>query len=329
MKIIITGSSGFIGYNLLKYFTNKDTEIICLIRKNSHLHPEFKNIKYHYVNYNDTSSIYSPEIFKNADYIFHCAGVTKGNSKKCFRQGNVIPTKNILEAIKQNNIKLKRFILLSSIAACGPSKNLENPITEKDEPHPIEYYGKSKLEAEKITLSYKNDIPITIIRPASVYGPQDKDFLNLFQMINKNINIFAGNKNKYTSIIHVDDLIEGIVKAALNENCIGQTYNLSNNSPVTWQEIHSEIISSLNSKPKITLNIPYIFLYILGIFGSIYSFITKKISIINIQKIKLSKPKYFTCSNQKAISDFNFSTSINLEEGIKSTCEWYKQNKWL
>jgi dihydroflavonol-4-reductase len=329
MKIIITGSSGFIGYNLLKYLAKENNEIICLIRKTSQIHPEFKNIKYHYVNYCDKSTIYSPEIFKNADYIFHCAGVTKASTKNYFIEGNVTPTKNILEIIKQNNIKLKRFILLSSIAACGPSKNLENPITEKDEPKPIEYYGESKLLAEKITLSYKNEIPITIIRPSAVYGPNDKDFLNLFQMLNKKINIFTSSKNKFTSIIHVDDLVKGIIEASKNEKCIGEIYNLGNSIPVTWREIHSAISLSLNKKPIITLSIPYIFLYILGILGTLYYFISKKNSILNIQKIKLSKPKYFTCSNQKAISDFNFRASLNLQEGINSTCDWYKKNNWI
>jgi nucleoside-diphosphate-sugar epimerase len=316
MNIIITGSNGFIGQNLIKFIHQSfpTSKIFCLVRNPKKNTP---NITYECVNYYDLSTLKNSEILNTADYIFHLAGVTKGISKQDFINGNVIPTKNLLETIK-NNKNLKRFVFISSLAASGPSKFLEKPKNENDLDEPVEFYGESKLMAEQIVLEYSATIPITIIRPSAVYGPKDLDFLNIFNMINKNFSIFHGNKNDYMSMIFVEDLVKGIMLAGMSENTINKIYYLTHPKKISWLEFH-KISAEILNKKTFEINIPNFFLDILALFGEIYSKIFRKPCIFNKQKIKMAKYKYWICSHEKALEDFGFVAETDLKAGLKIT----------
>ena len=66
-----------------------------------------------------------------------------------------------------------------------------------------------------------------------------------------------------------------------------------------------------------------------GYFGQLYSLITKKYELLNLQKVKLGKPKYWICSNQHAKEDFGFETRYSIEDGLRITFDWYKRNRWI
>ncbi len=162
---------------------------------------------------------------------FHVAGVTKRVTKQQFRQGNVESTQNLLEAIKVKEPTLKWSVFVSSQAAIGPSKTPDDYKSENECPLPIEFYGESKFIAEQIVQEYGATVPFTIIRPSSVYGPRDMDFLNIFKQINKRFNIYAGDRSESISIIYVDDLVEGIVQAEKSGHAEVQIYHLCEDEP--------------------------------------------------------------------------------------------------
>ncbi len=328
MNIVVTGSNGFVGQNLIEYLQKKfpDANLNCLVRI-----PKDNScgIIYHCVDYCCSESLVNcSDIFENVDYVFHIAGVTKGICENDFVNGNFIPTKNLLEIIKNHSKNLKRFVLISSLAACGPAESLDFPISEICESKPIEFYGKSKLLAEKITLEYSEFFPVTIIRPSAVYGPKDVDFLNLFRLINKNLKLYYGNKSKYISLIFVRDLVEGIVNAAFNENAVGQTYNLSHSEIITWQNLQDQICEIVG-KNAFEINIPAICLNIFASCGEIYSKIFKKNVLLNRQKIKMNEPNFWVCSSEKAEKELGFIAKTDLKDGLIETFEYYKNQKFL
>src|SRR6185436_20924643 len=123
------------------------------------------------------------------DWVFHIAGVTKGVSYDDFRNGNVVPTQNLLRALQEAHPGVKRFVLVSSLSSYGPS-SANKPHRESDPRRPIEFYGQSKLEAEQVVEAMGDSLPWTIIRPAGVYGPRDADYFNLFREVEKGRNVF-------------------------------------------------------------------------------------------------------------------------------------------
>lgn len=238
MRALVTGANGFIGSNLVEGLLAQGATVNCLIRRDStDGYLKGLNVRKYQVDYTDVETILKCKGIENVKYVFHLAGITKGVTKRDFLKANVMPTKNLLEALKTKGVCLERFILLSSQAASGPAKSLYSPKITADHSIPIEYYGESKLEAEKIVKGYSHLFPITIIRAPAVYGPRDKDFLYLFKQVNSGFSVFWGNRYNYISIIFVTDLIMGILKAANSNIAIGKTYFLCNDHPVRWQDI--------------------------------------------------------------------------------------------
>jgi nucleoside-diphosphate-sugar epimerase len=328
MKIVVTGSNGFVGANLIEELQKRfpEAEIACLVRgakKNSQ-----GNIKYYPVNYLDKNTLLNSPAFDEIDYFYHVAGVTKSATEKGFIEGNVIPGKNILETIKEKKLSVKRFLLVSSQTACGPSKGEGHFKSEEETENPVELYGKSKLASEKNTIGFGDVIPYTIISPSSVYGPRDVDFFNIFKMTKSGVNLYAGNKFQTVSLIYVKDLVSAIINSSLSDNTVNKKYFVNDDEPKNWIEIQSAIFK-ICGRGKIDVTVPFGLLNVLGLFGSAYSKITGQAVLLNMNKIELSKPGYWVFSNQKAKNEFGFSCELPFEEAMKKTYEWYKANNWL
>lgn len=327
MNIVITGSNGFIGRNLLNELLRKfpDAKIKCLVRSLKKSDNErVENIP---VNYLDLNSILASGCIENADYIFHVAGVTKSATKKGFWEGNVIPTQNLVEAVKRLNKNIKRFLIVSSHAASGPSDFIDHYKNESEQDKPSELYGKSKLAGEMILRSQET-IPYTVIRPGGVYGPGDVDFLNIFKMTKMGINVYAGVKHKYISLIFSEDLVEAIINSAFSENTINKKYFIVEDHPVRWQQIHEEIFS-IAEKKHFDISIPLPLISFFANFGSLYSILFKKQSIFNKNKIDMSRPSFWIASNESAKKDFGFKTKYSMRESLEKTFNWYLEKGWL
>lgn len=328
MISVVTGSEGFIGRNLTKKLAARGHTVHCLDIAHSGTAQDEPGFCRHTVDCRDLEALAAHAALEKADYIFHLAAVTKETTLEGFRRVNVYPVRTLLQAVTQRNIGLKRFVFISSQAASRPCGDPLHPTRESHEPAPVEYYGRSKLEAERIVASYAQTVPCTIIRPSSVYGPGDRDFLKLYKMLGRGFNIFHGNRNQPISIIHVDDLTEGIIQAALSAATLNKTYFLAGPEPVTWDTIHA-MIKSYHAKRAMSIDLPYSLVRMLARAGDTAARITGSPTILNSQKIKLSGAPGWICSPESAGRDFGFKAARRLNDGIKETGDWYRRQGWL
>ena len=324
MKALITGATGFIGSHLAESLYKKGYEVSCIVRKTSNLKwIEGFDIKLIEGDCSDKNSL--GDCMKDFDYIFHLAGITKTNYKEDFYSINAKGTENIIGAVEKYNPNVKRFVYLSSLAAFGPrvKSNLPN---ERCKPNPVSDYGKSKLGGENAVLQYSDTLPISILRPAAVYGPRDKDFFLLFKFIKNGVLPYQGNGN--ISLIYIDDLIDAIIYTAEKEKTVGKTYFISDGMVYSNDEVINVIASALNTK-VLRIKLPKPFLTIIGFFGEKISKITGKNTIINRDKIKEFMFTDWVCDITKAKNDLCFKPKIGIKEGIKWTADWYRIHKWL
>jgi len=329
MIAVVTGANGFIGSHLVEELLTQGFRVRCLDnRKSVHSFIEDARVEYYTMDCSQLDVLSDAPILENVDYVFHLAGGTKHTNLEEFRRSNVLPTKNLLQCLKKKRIQLKRFLYMSSQAAAGPAHSFDQPITETRIPKPSGDYGKSKFEAEHIVQDFSTVIPYTILRPSSVFGPRDVDFLNIFRQVKIHLSVFPGYSNNYISIIYVTDLVKGILQAVRSPVAVGKIYFLSNDDPVRWKDIH-RMIANVQDKRVIEFHLSQKLVSAMGRFGDIYSKLTRKYSIINSQKIALSKPKYWICSSERAKQDFGFSTRVSLLDGLRMTHHWYRENGWL
>lgn len=259
------------------------------------------------------------------DFVYHVAGVTKGVSYDDFWRGNVMPTANLLWALREEHPEVKRFVHVSSLAAFGPSTP-HRPLREDDPRRPVEHYGRSKLEAEQV-VEDEPVVPWTIVRPAAVYGPGDVDYLELFKATRRRINLFYGNRHKPKSVIYVDDCVDAIIGAASAETSKGQGYFLCDGEPLTWEAFQDILVDALG-KRVVTVNLPGTLLRIVGEAGELASKVDGKARLFNKQKALMGMQDAWTCSGEKATKDFGFEAKVKPPEGVRLTDAWYQREGW-
>ena len=120
------------------------------------------------------------------------------------------------------------------------SPMIGTPVTETDPLCPVSLYGRSKLEAEEVALSFTDRVPVTIIRPPTVFGPRDTNVLGVFKCTDRLAPCLAG-PDRMISVIYVEDLVDGSFTAALASNRADRPDFLANPKPVVWREFVQEV----------------------------------------------------------------------------------------
>ncbi len=326
MRVLITGATGFIGSHLAAELHRKGYELRCLVRRSSNL-SSLSDLPIEYVYGDLFSEQVLCEAVRGTQYIYHVAGITKAKTKADYFRGNHIATKNLLHAVRTEKPQLRRFVHISSQAAVGPTRG--GTITDETTPfHPITTYGISKMEAEKECLAVMEEIPITIVRPPAVYGPRDKDIFEFFNTMNKGLQPMVGFNKKEVSLIHVKDLIDGIVLAAEADIGAGETYFISSERFYNWKEV-GEITSRIMGKKVLHVRIPEIAVYTIAAIAELYSLVSRRAVLLNWEKAKDIVQDSWTCSIKKAMTELGFKESFTLEQGITDTVGWYKHHGWL
>ena len=133
---------------------------------------------------------------------------------------------------------------------------------------------------------------------------------------------------KYTSLIHVEDLVRGMIQAATSKQAVNRAYFLCNDQAVTWKEFQTAV-KKVMRKRALTLYVPSFTTRIAVFFGELSMKFTKRPVILNREKAKLGRPSYWIASNKRARRELRFNPEYSMEEGLAMTWRWYKQNGWL
>lgn len=248
-KVFITGGSGFLGVHLARrllkegshvtLFDIADLEAKDLIGKVNVIIGDIRNAK-------DIE-----HAVKNQDFVVHAAAALPiQRTKEAIFSVNVLGTKNVLEASLKN--KVKRVVFISTTAVYGIPKHL--PEKEDDSLNPIGFYGKSKIEAEKLCLEYyQKGLSVNILRPKTFLGPER---LGVFQVwfeaiySGKKVFILGNGNNKY-QLLAVYDVSDAIIKA-LESKVDGEIFNLGAKEFGTWRQDLGAVITYAKTKSQIT-----------------------------------------------------------------------------
>jgi len=323
---VVTGGSGFVGSHLVDLLIAKGHTVRCIVRKTSSLKwLENKGVEIYDSGLFDKEKL--KEILKDADYLFHVAGVVKAKTEEGYKKGNVETTRNLLDVVKEVNPNIKKVVIVSSLTAAGPAK-LDHPITEDAEPKPLTRYGKSKLEQEQLVKTYMDSLPISIVRPPAIYGERDTEIYLIFKTYKQGLMTLVGFNKKELSIIHVADLVEGIYLAGISEKSAGETYFISSEKLYDWPTI-GKVIGENFGKKALNVRLPHWLVYTVAVFAQFFSMFSSKAATFNIEKAKDFVQEAWTCDVSKAKRDLGFTQKVSIEEGMKRTISWYKENKWL
>jgi dihydroflavonol-4-reductase len=323
MNVLVTGGTGFVGSHLIgELLAGKQNRVHALVRDRSKL-------KTH--NFIDQISPVQGDLF-NADpfpedieVVFHLAGVTKTISPREFMQVNAEGTRSFLEKLRPLK-KLKKAVLLSSLAAAGPSRP-GVPLREEMPAAPISLYGKSKLAQERLFME-QCPAPFVIIRAPIVFGPGDMDMLDAFRIVSKGIIPLLGKVERRYSMIYVKDLVRGMITAAFS-NCRGETFYVANPEAIEWRTFMEQISLLLGRKKTARIVIPQVLGRVLAEFCELRIRAFKNKAIFNRDKFNEMKYPAWVCSAEKIEAMLHFQPRSSLQAALEETIAWYRERGFL
>ena len=331
MKILITGASGFIGSFIVEEALKRGFETWAAMRKSSSkAYLQDERIKFIELNLNSKEQLVEQMRGKDFDYVVHAAGVTKCLNKADFHRINTEGTKNLVEALLELKMPLKRFVFVSSLSVFGAIKEKMpyDEIHETDTPQPNTAYGRSKLEAEQYLDSVGSRIPYIILRPTGVYGPKEKDYFIMAKSIKQHSDFAVGYQRQDITFVYVTDVVQAIF-LALEKGENGRKYFLSDGE-VYQSTTFSDLIHEELGRPWwIRITAPVWVLRIVTFFGEYVGRMTGKVTALNNDKYNILKQRNWRCDIEPARKELGYDPKVQLAEGVKTTIKWYKDNGWL
>lgn len=327
MAILITGATGYIGSKLAARLALQDNTIHLLCRTIPVL-PEFQkpNIKIFRGDITDPESL-KPAL-ENVDRVYHLAAYARLWAKdvSVYHTLNVKGTENVLAAAKAAGVS--KLVYTSTAGVIGPSK--DKPMTETDPriKNFFNLYESTKSEAEAIAMGYaKQGLAVCILNPSRIYGPGydtgSNPITKIVELYMKGKwKVIPGAGNDIGSYPFIDDVVDGHI-SAMEKGRSGERYILGGVN-ATFNELmavikkYSGVESRLRHIPFFALNtLSYMMLWNAKITGK-YPMITPD---------WVAKYKYhWALDSSKAIKELGY-TVRPLEEGIKETVEWIRQNR--
>lgn len=329
MKILITGGTGFIGSRLALACLSKGHSVRVLGQVNTPAEQqncevvEAQGVEIYLGSVTDSDTI--KKSLQDIDWVFHLAAAQHEANipDQRFWDVNVSGTKNLLEGSIKAGVQ--KFIHGSTIGVYGAA--LEGAIDEASAVAPDNIYGTTKLEGEKVVLSYQEKLPVVIIRISETYGPGDRRLLKLFKAINKNIFFVIGNGENKHHLIYIDDLIQGMLAAAESDQAVGEVLLLAGKEVLTTREMAVVIAEELGKTiPRIHAPLS-LFLWI----AMAMEATLRPLGIqppIHRRRMDFFK-KNLTFSLEKSSKVLDFKPEVGFVQGIRANTQWYKDMGFL
>jgi nucleoside-diphosphate-sugar epimerase len=315
---LVTGSRGFIGGHLVQRLLESGARVRCLVRNESGAAPPAGAEP---VPGNYTTGTGLRDACDGVDIVFHLAGVTKALRSSDYEEGNVRAAERMARAAES----VPRFVLVSSLAAVGPSPDSID-LSEEAEPHPVSQYGRSKLAGERMVRRLLPDA--VIVRPPVVYGPRDTDVFEMLHVIARGIDLRIGRGERWFSSIFVRDLVDGLLAAAQCPVAAGKAYFLAHPEPVSWTQFTAIASGILGGHPRAVV-LPRAAAWAVGCMAEAWSRAAHKPGIISRDKIREAVYPRWTCSPERARRELPFSAATSIEMGLAAAIAWYRKEGWL
>lgn len=338
-RILVTGASGFIGTRLVPYLLDQDVDVRCLVRKSSNTQSlAALNVETSVGDLSDTDSL--SDALRGCSHVLHLAGMTKALRTRDLWRANEQGTKNLVEATLRvaGDGEPAVLVLVSSLAAAGPVVMDDDlrPRRETDPVEPVSNYGRSKRDGEKVALEAAKRLPLSIVRPPIVFGPGDRDGLNLFRPVAKfGVHLVPGLRRTLYSMIHADDLSRSIwAVATQGQRCLDSqsdqgVYFASHPTELSYGDIGREIGRVLGR--RMTLVIPTLSVAVQMVAGvnEGISQLFRRPHILGWDKSREALTRGWACDSTRLRNDLGVAFETPLSEQLRATAMWYAMKGWL
>ena len=331
-KVLVTGASGFIGSFIVEEGLKQGFEVWAAVRgSSSRQYLRDERIRFIELDLSSQARLVEQLQGQSFDYVVHAAGVTKCKDKQDFFRVNTDGTRNLVGALLQLAMPVKRLVYLSSLSIFGPIRE-EQPyqeILDTDAPQPNTAYGESKLQAEKALKEMtEGKIPTIILRPTGVYGPREKDYFLMAKSIKGHVDFSVGWKQQDITFVYVRDVVQAVY-LAFTKGTSGKAYFLSDGEVYLSSAFSDLIIREMGRPWCLRVKAPLWVLRVATFFGEWLGRLTGKVTALNNDKYHILSQRNWRCDITPARRELGYDPQWQLERGVKETINWYQQEGWL
>ena len=326
MKVFVTGATGFLGSHLTEELVRRGHEVTCLVRKTSDL-KWLTPLKIKLVYGDATEPGGLAEAVAGQEIVYHVAGVLAATSEPAYLKVNAQGVENMIAACLEAKAPLKRFILVSSVAAMGPSFR-GVPLDETTPCQPRRGYGWSKREGEMRALKYRDRIPLTIIRPPGIYGPRDRQILKAFKVAKHGFFPIIGNPDRRVNLAHVADVVQGTILAGESPRGLSETFIIAGAENPTWNELVGHMGTGMGKRVR-SLSVPAWLVDRVADLSVLWGRLRGRPAIFDREKAGDFGARQWLYSIDKAKKVLGYAPRHSVSEGFCETVAWYRKAGWL
>ncbi|QIL01475.1 NAD(P)H-binding protein [Sphingomonas sinipercae] len=301
MKLAVTGGTGFVGSHFIDGATAAGHEIRALARRPQ---PGRAGVEWMEGSLESSDSLH--ELVRDTDAVVHIAGVINAPNAAGFQAGNVAGTLTMLAAATAAGTQ--RFVHVSSLAAREPGLSL---------------YGASKARAEELVR--ESGLNWAMVRPPAVYGPGDRETLELFKMAKLGLMLLPPPGR--VSMIHVGDLAALLLKLATHDQPSRAMFEADDGRTQGWS--HREMAAAIGAavgRRNVALSVP----------GSVLRGAARLDRLFRRGRAKLTPDRaaYFNHPDWVASAEMRppaglWRAAIDTASGLADTARWYEREGWL
>jgi nucleoside-diphosphate-sugar epimerase len=325
LNILVTGATGFTGRHLTRRLVEDGARVVAFVRPESGTVPLTSlGVETRVVNLANSSDV--ARSFEPFDRVFHLAAAfrTEFADEEEFWRVNVEGTRNLLDSAGEKGVG--RFVHCSTVGVQGEIR--DPPADEEYRYRPGDHYQESKLEGERLALQAASEgLSVAVVRPAGIYGPGDTRFLKLFRSIAKGRFAMIGSGRTLYHFTYVEDLVRGFLLAGDHPDAEGEVFTIGGERATTLNDLVAIIAEVVGVSPP-RLKIPYAPVY----WGS---FLVERIwkAFGAEPPLYPRRAEFFALDRafdiSKAREVLGYQPRVSLEEGLKQTAEWYREEGLL
>ena len=325
MKILITGSSGFIGSHMADHAVRQGHDTWAAMRPTSNRsNLQSPSLRHIILNLDDAEQLSTQLEAHRAlhgtwDVVIHCAGATKCRHAQEFDQINYGATRHLVDTLMRLGMVPQQFILISTLGIYGPLHEEEPypPFTKSDTPHPNTLYGKSKYKAEEYVKGIAA-LPYVIFRPTGVYGPRDKDYQLLIRCIRAHMDLSLGRQPQRVTFVYVKDLV-GAVFMAIKKGVQRRSYLVTDGNTYSSSDFTRAVRAAQGNPFTLHLTIPLWIGCMAACIADMAGRLCGRTFTFNSDKYRILAQRNWKCDITPLTEELGYHPRYNLEAGIAET----------
>jgi len=336
MLVGITGAGGFIGGRLAPALAARGDRLRCLVRSRARtgelggeeLSAALGDGRLELVEGDLRAREEGParrglETFaEGLDAVVHLAGLTRARNPLEFWRVNAGGTKRLAEALRKGSPRLGRLVVLSTFGVHGPSSGPGDFAVEEGPRRPLDPYARSKLAMEAWLEGGAGDLPWTLLRPVPVYGPGDRDFLELFRWASRGLGLGFGRGESLVSMTFVDNLVDAILLAlerpeALHEAFLVADVHLSHRGIAA-------LAAGALGRSTTFVELPPALASLASLADELASGLSGRPALLSRHKLRELSWPWWLASSDKARSLLGWEPRVPPAEAFAATLLWYE-----